>query len=85
MSVVDFAKGPCAPGGLVETHAVDSSWRKGFLAKSTTLVSGCWLPPTENNFRAISVFRGRSWSVGSELKEVSRARKKSVKPNGFQR
>jgi hypothetical protein len=60
MSVVDFAKGPGSPGGFVEIRDVDSPWGTGFLAKSTTLVSGCWWLPKENNFRVIRVFRGNT-------------------------
>jgi hypothetical protein len=56
-----------------EFHAVESSWRTGFLAKSTTLVSGCWRMPTEINFRAIRVFRGQRGFVGRKLKVESRA------------
>jgi hypothetical protein len=73
MSVVDFAKGPGSSGFIGDIREVRLPWRQGFLAKSTTLVSGCWRMPTENNFRAIRVFRGQPGLVGRKLKVESRA------------
>jgi hypothetical protein len=70
MSVVDFAKGPGSSGFIGDIREVRLPWRQGFLAKSTTLVSGCWRMPTEHNFR---VFRGQPGLVGRKLKVESRA------------
>ena len=54
-----------------EIRDVDLPWRTGFLAKSTTLVSGCWWLPTENNLRVIRVFRGLKRERGDTAHSMS--------------
>jgi hypothetical protein len=67
-------KVPGRLGFIRDIREVRLPWRQGFLAKSTTLVvSGCWMLPKKNNFRAIRVFRGQPGLVGRKLKVDSRA------------